>query len=147
MLFLHAVSQQTQASPPSFNPETSSCKEVCKRCWANSMPVQQLFCHWSATGTLSTLWSSQELISSPLLDFLIHLLLSLSLQKLFHNYSEEEKTRSPFSSIRSHLSQREAVRIRPEIFLPSAQIFSLGEHVKPVIFLVLPFQRGLGKER
>lgn len=78
LLCLHAVSQQTQASPPSFNLENSSCKEVCKRCWANSVPVQQLFYHWSATGSLSTLWSSQEFISSPLWDFLIHLLLSLS---------------------------------------------------------------------
>lgn len=66
------------------------------------------------------------------------------LQKLFHHYSEEENT---FSSIRSHLSQRAVMRIGPETFLPRAQIFSLGEHVKPVIFLVLPFQRGLERER
>lgn len=65
-------------SPPSFSPETSICKELCKRHWTNSVPVQQLFYHWSATGSLSTLWSSQESISSPALEFLIHFLWSLS---------------------------------------------------------------------
>lgn len=50
------------------------------------------------------------------------------LQKLFQHYSEEEKTWSPFSSIKSYLSQRAAVRIRPKTFLASAQPFSLGKH-------------------
>lgn len=77
LLSLLAVSQQTQASPPSFNSETSICK-LCKKRWANSVPVQQLFCHWSAIGSLSTLWSSQEFIFSLCLDFLKLILLSLS---------------------------------------------------------------------
>lgn len=40
-----------------------------------TVSAQQLFYHWSEIGSL---WSSQEFISTPVLDFLKHILPSLS---------------------------------------------------------------------
>lgn len=99
MPFLHAASLQTWALPLSFNPETSIGKKVCKKHLANSGPVQHLlFCHRSTTGSVSTLWSSQELIHL----FCLGLLDTYSASPLYcrsfsngTNTIEEKKNQNP----------------------------------------------------
>lgn len=76
-------------------------------------------------------------ISSPALSFLICLFWHK------HQCSEEKKPWSPFSAIRSYLSERSTVRIRWKIFLLGTQTHSWVQHVKPVLLMVLSFRRAM----